>query len=230
MKWLEWTWDQPAWRAPDPRPPAVHTERLTIRRYEPGDGPKLFEAIDSDRQSILPWMIWASTDHRRVEDSIHYVETHVRGTARPDCTNFPLGIFERATGRLVGGTGLHELHSRLRQTEIGYWIRGSAQRQGLATEAVGALVGSALRPIEAGGWGLRRVYCYVATQNLGSKRVCERLGLRLEGKFRRERYLGYPRDNPLGWTDTLLYAVLEDEWDHAAVRAKDGIGWDGGLV
>ena len=224
--WLAYLRDPAPWRAPDPRPEGAETERALVRLYRFGDGPALFEAINASRDAILPWMTWASTDHQRVEHSIHYVERVRRAAARGDACDFPMGIFERRSGRLLGATGLHDIRPMLRQAEVGYWIRRDATGRGLCTEAIGALMGAALTPSSAGGWGLRRLIVYVATENVASRRVCEKLGLRLEGHMRAERYLGYPPDAAPGYHDTYLFAVLADEWDHDAGRAKPGIGWD----
>jgi RimJ/RimL family protein N-acetyltransferase len=72
-----------------------------------------------------------------------------------------------------------------------------------------------------GGWGFRRLTVFMAADNVGSRRVCERLGLRLEVRARRERYI-----EPFGYHDVLGFAVLDDEWDFDAHRAKPGIGWN----
>ena len=42
--------------------------------------------------------------------------------------------------------------------------------------------------------------------NRGSARVLEKLGMRLEGRFRENEYF---KDR---WWDTLMYGILESEW------------------
>jgi RimJ/RimL family protein N-acetyltransferase len=165
-------------------------------------------------------MAWTTTDHLNADHSIHYVERSRRAAEKPDCRDFPMGIFDRRSGAQLGGTGLHHISSALRSAEIGYWVRGERHRSGICTRAVGALISAALRPAAEGGWGLRRIVIYNAIQNVGSRRVCERLGLRLEMRMRRERYL-----ESLGYYDVLGFAVLDDEWDFSADRAKPDIGW-----
>jgi RimJ/RimL family protein N-acetyltransferase len=213
--------DPSPWVAPDPRPKPAEAGELVVRLYAAGDGPALFDAVGARRDALLPWMVWTITDHLRVEDSIHYVEQFRRSAEKPDCLDFPMGIFDRASGAQLGGTGLHRISRELRSAEIGYWVRGDRQRSGIGTRAIGALISSALLPAERGGWGLRRIVIYNAIENVGSRRVCERLGLRLEMRMRRERYL-----EGLGYHDTLGFAVLDDEWDFGENRAKPGIGWD----
>jgi RimJ/RimL family protein N-acetyltransferase len=226
--WLTLIADPVPWTRPRPLPLPVETERLVVRCYRRDDGPALYRGIIADRAALLPWMAWARTDHQAESDSIYYVERSRRRMEQPDCIDFPMGMFDRATGELIGGTGLHDIRPGLRQAEIGYWVRGDRHGQGLCTEAIGALASAALTPRDQGGWGLRRLVIYNATANVASRRVCEKLGLRLEMRLRRARYLGPdgPGGGP-GYHDVLGFAVLAEEWDVAAQRARPGIGWGG---
>lgn len=217
--WLEHASDGAPWQAPTPLPTLATTARTIVRRWTPADAAELFATIDRSRDAILPWMLWSATDHRRLEHTVYYIERFRRAAAQTGCTNFPMGIFDRDSGEVLGGTGLHDINSLLRTAEVGWWLRPESQGQGLCREAIGGLMGQAFRPTGEGGWGLHRLYAMVGVPNERSRRVCERLGLRLEGRYRKERYLGYPTDEPLGWIDTLRYAVLAEEWDHDAGRA-----------
>ena len=224
--WLRLLSDPEPWRAPSPRPDAIRTSRTVVRLYEQGDGPALFAAVATSRSTILPWMIWALTDHLDVSHSVHYVERFRRLGEQPDCTNFPMGIFDPQTGELIGGTGLHDISTATGRAEIGYWIRGDRHGQGLCTEAVGALISQSLRGADAGGWGLRRIVIYNTDDNEPSRRVCQKLGLRLESRERASRYRGRVGEHPAGYHDTFGFGVLRDEWDFDADRAKPDIHWD----
>lgn len=224
--WLQLIRDPEPWVAPRPLPAPVETARLIVRPYQRGDGPQLYATIAAERTSILPWMVWAYTDHQSETDSVYFVERVRRAYEDPNCSDFPMAILDRRSGAMLGGTGLVRIRRELREGEIGYWVRGSAQGQGLASEAVGALISTALRPAHNGGWGLRRIVVYTGTGNTGSRRVCEKLGLRLEMRMKQERYLGaVGTRQPLGYQDVLGFAVLNQEWDFVAHRARPGIGW-----
>ncbi len=222
--WKKYLEDPNPWKPPLPLPDPVQTERTVVRLYQKGDAPGLFKAIDRARDALLPEMVWALTDHRDVDDTVHYVEANRRSMESEDCREFPMGIFDKVTGEVVGGTGFHRIQSGRREVEVGYWIRGDRQGQGLCTEAVGALISAALRPDRRGGWGFRRLLVFNMIANVGSRRVCEKLGLRLEMRLRRERYFGPPGVSP-GYVDMLGFAVLDDEWDASIHRAKPGVGW-----
>ena len=158
--WLKKLSDPSPWVAPDPRPPPIEVHGLVVRLFAPGDGPKVFEAINADRAALQPWMAWSTTDHLGVDDSIHYVERVRRAAEKPGCLDLPMGIFDRASGVQLGGTGLHNIRPELRSAEIGYWVRGDRQRSGICTRAIGALISSALRSADAGG--LRRIVIFNA--------------------------------------------------------------------
>jgi RimJ/RimL family protein N-acetyltransferase len=224
--WRDLLRDPNPWSRPDPLPGAVETERLLIRPYEPADAGALFEAIDRSREALLPWMVWTLSDHQTEADSAYYIEHGRRSAEKPDCTDFSLGIFERPTGRFLGGTGFHRIEPGVRDVEIGFWLRPDAQGRGLCTEAIGALISSAFVAQSDGGWGFRRVHLFCGTENTTSRRVMERLGLRLEQRTRQDRYLDtLTHGGATGYHDNLGYAVLADEWDPLTHRARPGIGW-----
>ncbi|MCA9622725.1 MAG: GNAT family N-acetyltransferase [Myxococcales bacterium] len=222
--WLSRLSDPDPWQPPRPLPAALRTPRTIVRSFEKGDGPRLFEAVTTERPKILPWMLWALTDHQRVDDSIYYVERCVRGLALPSCNDFPLAIADPETGQILGGVGFHRIDRGSRCGEIGYWIRGEAQGRGLATEVAGALTSQGLTPTASGGWGFRRIVLFCDAANDASRRVADKLGFRLELRSRKERYSDYG-DGRDPYVDMLGFAVLHDDWDFQQHRAKPGIGW-----
>lgn len=216
--WRMQVQDPEPWVPPKPLPGPVETERLVVRRYDRGDGPALFRTIDAHRESLLPAMTWARTDHRYESDSIHYVDAARRAADRPGCNDFPMGMFDRSSGEVVGGTGLHRIVSEVREAEVGYWVRGDRQGSGLCTEAVAGLLSAAFQPVASGGWGIRRVVIFAAAWNPASMRVCDKLGLRRESHLKHDRYLAPEAGGP-GYHDTYGYGVLASEWDFGAQRA-----------
>lgn len=217
--------DPNPWVAPEPRPGPVRTSDAVVRLYEPGDGPALFAAVSASREALLPWMAWATTDHQTVDDSVHYVERTRRAASKSDCLDFAMGIFDPTDGSVLGGTGFHGIRPEFREAEVGYWIRGDLHRSGICTRAVGALISAAFTSSANGGWGFRRIVIFTAADNVGSRRVCEKLGLRLEARMRRERYL-----EPVGYHDTIVFGVLAEEWDFEAHRARPNIAWENGTA
>lgn len=225
--WFALMRDPDPWNPPSPLPGPTVTERLVVRRYVPSDAAALFEAVDASREALQPWMLWAQTDHQVVSDSAYYIERVNRASERGGCTDFAMGIFDRADGRYLGGTGFHRIDSGSRTAEIGYWVGHPHWGRGYATEATAGLITAGLEPTSEGGWGFRRIVLFCAADNPGSRQVMVKLGLRLEQRTRADRYRGATGGRPVsGYVDSYGYAVLADEWDPVAQRALPGIGWD----
>ncbi len=228
--WTRLTRDPVQWERPDPVPLEVATDRLSLRPFRPEDATQLFEATDASRETLLPWLPWASGENLDEAGALRCIRQFGADIERPDCPEYVVGIFDRESGEVLGGTGLHHVRPEVHEAETGYWIRQDRRAAGLCTEAVGAWIGCALRSKDEGGWGLRRVVAHCSGPNEASARVCHKLGLRLETRARAARYLGEARDRmePVGYHDTLGFAVLADEWDHDRHRAKPSIGWPAG--
>lgn len=59
----------------------------------------------------------------------------------------------------------------------------------------------------------RRIYGFVEDDNIRSKRLCERLGMRREGCFKEfVTFVNNPDGSPK-YEDTCVYAILEKEWN-----------------
>ena len=87
------------------------------------------------------------------------------------------------------------------QAELGWVLDPSAQGKGLGTEFAAALL-----RIAFDGLGVRRVEAACFAENLASRRVMEKIGLRLEGVFREETLHRSGR-----WLDGMQYALLASE-------------------
>ncbi len=201
------------WRPPRPFPIPLLTKRLRLAWWTPEDAPGLWEAIETSRTTLAPWMPWALTSHRDPEETLERIEAWTRQRQAPEPDEFFLGIFDRASGEVLGGTGFHRVIAELGQAECGYWIRASHRDQGLCTEAVRALITSAFRD-----WGLRRIVIECAGSNVASRRVAEKASLPLEAVHKQSRWVEHH-----GWCDSLGYGVLAEEWDQVRERRKDGV-------
>ncbi len=201
------------WTAPSPLPARFETRRLVLRFWEASDAAGMLEAVNADRESLLPWLDWARTDNRNVAECTFNIERFRRERERvnPPCDTYAIGIFDRVTGKAVGGTSLHRMDLASHHSEVGYYIRADRRKQGLCTEAVAGLISWAFTPQRAGGWGLRRIDIFCAGQNKASQAVPRKLGLRQEVQQTGKRWV-----EGFGWDDTLGWGVLADEWDIGA--------------
>lgn len=163
-------------------PDTLHTERLTLRSPQPGDGQKVFdavvEALDALRQfpGSLPWAVYEPS----VEGSERFARTGFANfAARRD---FPFVMLLKGTDTVVGCGGIHDPRWSVPAFEVGWWGRTSYLGQGLISEGVEAMLGFAFTSL-----GARRVAALTDDRNERSWRLCERLGMRHEGTLRQER-------------------------------------------
>ena len=87
---------------------------------------------------------------------------------------------------------------------VGWHFNKRFEGKGLAREAVIGLLDYLFR--EAGA---RRIYGFVEDDNIRSKRLCERLGMRREGCFKEfVTFINNPNGTPK-YEDTRVYSILK---------------------
>lgn len=194
--------------APPPTPvipSRIETPRLVLRPYVAEDGPALFEAVQETQDELRLWIPWHD-QHPTVEVS---TETCVRlGEHFRARTDFTLGIFDRASGRFLGGTGLHRIRWELPSFEIGYWLRQSAVGHGYVTESTATLVRLCFEEL-----GAARVELVCDPRNERSTAVAERIGFLDEGTLRNALLgvSGTPRDRR-------VYGLVPTDWERMGPR------------
>ena len=190
-------------------PMPITTPRLVLRSPQPGDGAELNAAILETFDELHVWMPWAS-QRPTLDDSEENVRrAHAKWILREDLR---LSIFDRASGKLAGSTGLHRINWDLPSFEIGYWLRKSFMGTGYATESTNALTRYAFQQLKA-----KRVEVRCNAQNERSLAVFKRLAFEYEGCLRNnDTHANSSIEN----RDTLVYSrinadglpALEAKW------------------
>lgn len=211
-----------AWRPPPRLAVRVETPRLVLRSYALDDAPAVFEAINTSRDHLKPWLPWVD-EHRELAGTVGYIATQVVIGSDPSAlaaggarTGLGVGIFERQGGAFVGGTGFNDVRPSPASAETGYWIRADRAGRGYCTEAMRHWLSWLLSPQEAGGGGLGRIRIYCSSANTASRRIPEKLGLQQEVHQRADVLIP-----GLGITDRLGWGVMREEWDCARHTMRD---------
>lgn len=181
------------------------TDRCRLAPLELADADELFSLTDANRRHLRRWLPWLD-GVRGVDDTRTFIRAAQAQAARNDGVQLALTV----DGRIAGMVGQHHVDWRNRSTSIGYWIGESFQGRGWTTSACRALIGRAF-----GRTRLNRVEIRCAPDNLRSRAIPIRLGLREEGLLREVEWL-YDR-----FVDHVIYAALAREWG-AADGADDG--------
>lgn len=184
-----------------PRPPSSLTDgRIVVRRYEPGDGAALRDAIMASLDHLRPWMPWATDEPISVENR----EAHIaRWAALWEAgEEFVYGVAPAGEPHtIIGGAGLHP---RIGPDglEIGYWVRVDRTGCGVATATARLLTAAALRLD-----GIERVEIHHDRANTASVAVPRRLGFRFVGE--RPDEITAPGEVGLEWSWCMDAAMWE---------------------
>lgn len=138
-----------------------------MRAFTETDAGAFAQAVNQSLDTLLPWMAWAHEDYTEEEARLWFYFTHLQ---RQQGAADELGLFA-SDGRLLGGAGLRYSRDPLIPCSVGYWIRSSEQRQGLASAAVRRLAASAFRQPETD-----KIEILVAEENAPSRAVAEKVG------------------------------------------------------
>jgi RimJ/RimL family protein N-acetyltransferase len=158
----------------------------------------------------------------RLDHAVDFVTTHTE-RAWATRTAAPLGVFDAATGEMLGSGGLVALDLVGATGELGYWVAPWARGRGIAAEAVRAVARWAFDDL-----GLRRLVWQAEVGNHRSRLVALRTGVRPEGLLRQAliRPDGTRAD---GWIGSLLPGDLRPVHPaHPAIQ--DGTAADGCAV
>jgi RimJ/RimL family protein N-acetyltransferase len=157
-------------------PEEFETARLLIRSPMPGDGEPKRRAVSESLESLKPWLSWAQREPTPEKAEEEVRQARVRFLER---TDLQMLLFEKESGELVGGSGLHRIRWEIPKFEIGYWCRKRFEGGGYITEAVHGIAEFAARYLEA-----RRLEIACDSRNLRSVRVAESAGFELEARLR----------------------------------------------
>jgi ribosomal-protein-serine acetyltransferase len=167
---------------------------VNIRRFRPDDAPFLFEAIQETLPELCSFMAWCRADYS-LEDARSFI-AGCAGTRDPlDEYNF--AIIDGKDQSVLGSAGLNRIDWKHRCANLGYWVRRSRSRQGVATAAAQLVARFALEEL-----GLHRLEILIAGHNAASQRVAQKAGAAFEGALRKRLVLAD------GIHDAFLYSLV----------------------
>ncbi|MEF2965362.1 GNAT family protein [Paenibacillus sp. M1] len=173
----------------------LETERLAVRRFEPGDWKDLHEYLSQ-------------------EEVLRYEPGTVSDEA--DCKNIALdrsndpqfwAVCLKENHKMIG----HVYFGRKEPREfltwmIGYIFNPVYYGQSYATEACQRLLAYGFEEL-----GAHRVMALCNPENTASWRLLERLSMRREGHFKKEVFFKTAENGQPIWQDTYQYAILKEE-------------------
>lgn len=108
----------------------------------------------------------------------------------------------RVRGSLAGIVGFHGFDRMHRVTSLGYWLAAEHCGKGIMCKCVAHCIDAAFREEK-----MNRLYIRCAVENVRSRNIPIRLGMKHEGTQRQAEFL-YDH-----FVDLDVYSVLAEEWD-----------------
>lgn len=174
----------------------IETKRLILRELEETDIQKVHEyASDPDVSKYVPW------GPNTLKQTEEFVRMCIKYQYQKDRLDFELAVIEKRDTKLIGACGLHISDKKNREGWIGYVINKLYWGKGYGTE-----IAETLLDIGFNQFKLHRIYGTCHPSNIDSEKVLQKIGMQKEGHLRKHMWLKG------SWRDSLLYAVLEDEY------------------
>ena len=177
----------------DRAPERIETSRLVLVRPAFSDVEEIFDRYASDAE-VVTYLSFPR--HRSIADTHTFLSISDREWA--ECPAGAYLIRERATNRLLGGTGL-SFETRWRAM-TGYVLAKDSWGQGYATEALEAMVALARR------LDVVRLYALCHPAHRLSQRVLDKCGFVREGTWLRHSV--FPNLDPAAAVDTHCYTII----------------------
>ena len=174
----------------------VETPRLRLREFVEDDWPAVL-AYQSDPR-YLTYYPWAERTETEVRA---FVNRFLAWQGAQPRLKFQLAVTLRDGGSLIGNCGIRLPEAGALAAALGYELAPQHWGHGYATEAARAMVDFGFETL-----GLHRIWGECVPENAASRRVMEKLGMKREARMRQTQWFKGR------WWDTLVYAVLEDEW------------------
>ena len=174
----------------------INTERLLLRSIQKSDAESVFryrsDALTNKYQGWIP---------KTIDDVVRFIENRVSPTIDINGIWFQFVIIKIEDNKIIGDVGLHFFDSDNKQVEIGCTIDKNYQMHGYASEALLEIFRYLFEKLDK-----HRIMASIDPRNVGSTKLVERLGFRLEAHFKESIY----QDGE--WLDDLVYAILRSEW------------------
>jgi ribosomal-protein-alanine N-acetyltransferase len=174
----------------------ISTDRLILREFRESDWPDVLVYQQDPR--YLRFTPWTERTPEAGQDFVQMFLDQQRAQPR---LKYQLALTLKSNHRLVGNCGIRLETADAYEGDIGYELSPQYWGFGYATEAARAIVNFGFTELK-----LHRIWSWCIAENVGSVRVLQKIGMQLEGRLRDKEYFKGR------WWDTLVFSILEPEW------------------
>ncbi|MGC5771615.1 GNAT family N-acetyltransferase [Paenibacillus sp. ALJ109b] len=175
--------------------PKLETERFVLRELTKNDSPELFQCFSLDEVTKF-YDVESFTNIKQAEDLIQrWNERFETGQA------IRWGITLKSENKVIGTCGFHGWMKKHYKAVIGYELTPEYWHQGFMTEVVEKVIEYGFNTL-----GLNRIEAFVEPENVGSRKVLEKIGFREEGILKGNFYWKNR------FVDNAIYAFLKKDY------------------
>ena len=167
---------------------------VRIRPYAVADAQAVWDAAIESGAELLPWMPWFHPGYH-LRESRSWLEMQVAAFRMGTSYEFAI---ESDDGRYLGGCGINQSDPLNRRANLGYWVRTSEARRGVATAAAQLAIAWTFKHTD-----LVRIEIVAAVENVASQRVAERVGAQREGVLRSRLFVRGQ------FQDAVVYSIIK---------------------
>ncbi len=169
--------------------PRFETERLIIRPTDCRDIDKIHEMLSDE--DIMKFFVEGTYSRDKVKEFVNRNHKKIHHYT----------VLLKGSNRIIGKLSYNDWFMT-KTKEIGWIFFRTAQGYGYCTEAAKAIIKYAFEEEN-----IHRLVATCQPENISSKRVCEKLGMRQEGNFK--QCIHYKDDI---WWDELFFAILQEDY------------------
>ncbi len=170
--------------------------RTVLREYREEDIDEV--ARYTSDPGVVEHLPWGPLDRER---SARFLRKAIRAQSEVPRMRFDLAICLGKEGTLMGGSGIFVSSLVNRQATICYWLGRPFWDHGYGTETAAGLLHFGFSTL-----GLHKIVATCSVDNQRSRRILERLHMRLEGILKDDVW------QRTQWRDSCLFAILDTEW------------------
>lgn len=168
--------------------------QVVLREFALEDVDDVLAIIGDDKVTT-----WLSFDSRTQDQAIAMIEGSLERAQQEPRTEYYLAVTKHDDNRVIGFARIG--FAGVKAGKLGYAIAAEEWGRGYATDAARVLTTYAFTEL-----GLHRISAAIGPENTASIAVLEKLGFTREGLLRDHVFTNG------AWRDSVLYSVLEHEW------------------
>ena len=153
----------------------------------------------ASKEEVCKYQPWGPNSF---EDTKAYLEEVLAETKKETRNRYVFAVIDKENCKMIGAGELFHLDLSNKSGEIGYIINPDFWGKGIATQVANILIDYGFNELK-----LNRIYATCDARNSASERVLKKAGMKQEGLLRENILL----DD--GWRNSLLYSILNREWN-----------------